>query len=128
MKKNEISDSTITFIDSRIGLVSGNLSDIETDIEHFKQKNSLADIEAQSQLLVQNNSFFYQKLNEAEVQLNVIETMLNYLIDEKNNNRPVPALLTTDPTFSQLMSQYNALVIQKERLLLTVKEKQPNSV
>jgi len=76
-------------------------------------------------LLVQNNSLFYQKLNEAEVQLNVIETMLNYLIDEKNNNRPVPALLTTDPTFSQLMSQYNALVIQKERLLLTVKENNP---
>src|SRR5205809_4751567 len=33
-EKNEISDSTIAFINSRIGLVSGDLSGIETDIEH----------------------------------------------------------------------------------------------
>ena len=98
-EKNEISDSTISFIDGRIGLVSGDFSGIETDIEHFKQQNNLADITAQSQLLVQNSSAYYQKLNEAEVQLSVIKTMLDYLMDDKNKNRPVPALLTTDPTF-----------------------------
>src|SRR5205809_8100137 len=97
-EKNEISDSTIAFINSRIGLVSGDLSGIETDIEHFKQKNNLADIEAQSQLLVQNTSSYYQKLNETEVQINVVTTMINYLTDEKNSNRTIPALLTTDPT------------------------------
>src|SRR6185369_706102 len=70
----------------------------------------------------------YQKLNESEVQLNVIETMLNYLRDEKNNNRPVPALLTTDPTFLQLMQQYNGLVLQREKLSLTVKDNNPLTV
>jgi tyrosine-protein kinase Etk/Wzc len=124
-EKNEISDSTIAFINSRIGLVSGDLSGIETDIEHFKQQNNLADIEAQSQQLVQNTSTYYQKLNEAEVQLTVIQSMLDYLMDDKNNNRPVPALLTADPTFLQLMQQYNALVLQRERLSLTVKENNP---
>ena len=127
-EKNEISDSTIAFINSRIGLVSGDLSGIETDIEHFKQKNNLADIEAQSQLLVQNNSVYYQKLNEAQVQMDVVKTMLDYLMDEKNTNRPVPALLTADPTFLQLMQQYNALVLQRERLALTVKENNPIAV
>jgi uncharacterized protein involved in exopolysaccharide biosynthesis len=124
-EKNEISDSTISFIDSRIGLVSGDLGSIETNIEHFKQKNNLADITAQSQILVQNSSAYYQKLNEAEVQINVVTTMLDYLTDEKNNNRPVPALLTTDPTFLQLMEQYNLLVTQRERLSLTVKDNNP---
>lgn len=124
-EKNEISDSTISFINSRIGLVSNDLTGIESDIEKFKQANNLADIQAQSQILVQNTSEYYQKLNEAEVQVNVANTMLDYLMDEKNSNRPVPALLTTDPTFLQLMQQYNSLVLQKERLSLTVKENNP---
>jgi uncharacterized protein involved in exopolysaccharide biosynthesis len=46
-------------------------------------------------------------------------------MDDKNNNRPVPALLNSDPTFLQLMQQYNALVLQHERLSLTVKENNP---
>ena len=54
--------------------------------------------------------------------------MLDYLMDEKNINRPVPALLTADPTFLQLMQQYNALVLQRERLALTVKENNPIAV
>lgn len=125
IEKNEISDSTIAFINGRIGLVSGDLSGIETDIEHFKQQNNIADIDAQSKLLVENNSIYYEKQNEIEVQINVVTTMLNYLMNDKNSNRPVPALLTIDPTFQSLMQQYNSLVLQKERLSLTVKDNNP---
>lgn len=124
-EKNQISDSTIAFINSRIDLVSGDLSGIETDIQHFKQTNNIANLDEQSKALIANSGTYYDKLNEVEVQLSVVKTMLDFIKDDKNNNRPVPSLLTADPAFLQLLQQYNGLILQKDRLLLSVNENNP---
>ncbi|QEC68558.1 polysaccharide biosynthesis tyrosine autokinase [Panacibacter ginsenosidivorans] len=124
-EKNQISDSTIAFVNSRINIVSKELGLIETDIQHFKQSNKIADITEQSKALIDNGSTYYAKLNELDVQLSVVKTMLGYIVNESNNDRPVPALLTDDPTFLGLVQEYNNLIIQKSRVLLSVKEGNP---
>lgn len=123
--KNEINDSAITFINSRIDIVSSELNEIEKNIETFKQKNKIVDIEEQAKGLVSTGADYYEKLNQADVQLDVIKTMLNFVQSEKNGSRPVPALITNDPSFLVLIQQYNTLLSQKSRLLVSVKENNP---
>ncbi|CAN5543641.1 tyrosine-protein kinase [soil metagenome] len=124
-EKNQMSDSTIKFINSRIAIVSKELGGIEGDIQQFKQKNKIADLTEQSKELINNSSSYYTKLNETEVQLDVVKTMLGYLKEDPNGSRPVPYLLTTDPSFLALAQQYNSMLVQKTQLLLSAKESNP---
>jgi len=121
-EKNRVSDSSIVFINSRIDIVSAELKSIESDIEHFKQSNKITELSTQSTALVGYSHSYFQELNEAEVQLNVIKTTLQYLQDEQNIHRPVPSLLNDDPTFLQLVAKYNGLQSQRDQLMLSLKE------
>lgn len=121
-EKNRIADSLISFIDERINLIADNLNNIEARIQGFKQENKLTNIEAQSTALIANTSDYYNKLNDIDVQLNVMNTMLDAV--EKDSKRPVPALVT-DPTFVSLSEQYNVLLAQRQKLLLSTTEGNP---
>lgn len=125
-EKNQMSDSTIDFITSRIDLVKKELGSKEEEIQHFKQENKITDIGEQSKELIGNTSTYYAKLNEVEVQLDIVKTMLNFMKEQGNNSRPVPYLLTTDPAFLALSQQYNSLLVQKTQLLLSAKETNPS--
>jgi tyrosine-protein kinase Etk/Wzc len=123
---NRIADSTMHFIDSRLVVVSEQLSDIEKQIQIFKQDNDVADITEQSKALIDNTTNYAQKVAEQEVILNVIESLEKYLNDNADNPRIVPAsLLVQDPTLTAVLTQYNALLMQRSRLLLATTETNP---
>lgn len=124
-QKNVTSDSTIQFINSRIALVGADLSNIESTIQRFKEENKIADLSAQSEQLISNSGEAYQKLSDIDVQLQVMQTMLQYIENEQNNRRPVPALINGDGTFSGLVSAYNAAQVQRDKLLLSLREDNP---
>lgn len=123
--KNEMNDSTISFIDDRIAIVSEELTAIEKEIQGFKQANKLVNLEEQAKAIIVSGGDYYQRLKEADVQLGVINTMLDFIQSDKNSNRPVPSLLTSDPSFVLLIQQYNSLLTQKSKLLVSVKESNP---
>lgn len=124
-EKNQMSDSTISFINERLGLVSGDLGTIENDIQQFKQSNRITDFAEQNKAIVNSSAGYYAKLNETEVQLSVVGTMLEYVRSEKNYSRPVPSLINNDPAFLLLIEQYNQLQTQKSKLLVSLKENNP---
>lgn len=124
-EKNQMSDSAIQFINSRIAIVSKELGAIEEGIQNFKQANKLTDLSEQSKALIDNTSTYYSKLNDVEVQLDIVKTMLNFMKEQENSSRPVPYLLTTDPAFLALSQQYNSLLVQKTQMLLSAKETNP---
>lgn len=124
-EKNKISDSTITFVNSRIDIVAAELNNIEANIQGFKQSNKIADISEQSKALISNSSIYYEKLNEVEVQLNVVNSVLATIQQDANNKRPVPSLLNTDPTFLGLVEKYNTILLQRDKLLLSTTEGNP---
>ncbi len=127
-EKNRISDSSLSFINARVALVSDDLNNIESRIQNFKQNNRIADISEQSRLLVNTSSVSTTDLNNIEVQLDIARNTLNYIKDTKNNARPVPALLSNDPTFLNLVQTYNSLLVQRDRISLSVSEINPIAV
>jgi len=122
-EKNKISDSTLAFINGRIGIVSKDLYNIEASIQGFKQKNKIADIDEQAKALIGNASDYYNKLNDVEVKLNIVNTMLNGV--KEDTKKPVPTLVNSDPTFIALVEKYNNLITQRDRLLLSTTESNP---
>ena len=124
--KNTIADSTTKFIQKRLSLIAGELGDVENKQEAFKQDNKLADMSEQSKLLVQNTAEFRNELAKAETQVTILTDLENYLKDESKNKRVFPtSLLPSDMVFSGLMSQYNSLLIERDKRLLSDTEESP---
>ncbi len=123
--KKRIADSTLHFIDAQLAGVSVDLKGIEAQIENFKEDNQLADIQAQSEALVSNSSEYFKKLNEAELQLSVLQSISSY-INNPNNKRIIPSSLSVqDPAFGQYLVMYNQLLMQRDRDLLSLTEENP---
>lgn len=118
--KNRIADSTIAFVDNRLALVSKELTGVEKNIQQFKQANQLTDLSEQSKLLISSTGDFSKQLTEQEVKLSVINSLEQYISDEKNNKRIVPSsLVLQDPTFVALVEKYNNFQVERERLLIS---------
>lgn len=124
--KNSIADSTGKFIKQRISAIASELGDVENDVESFKERNKLADMSEQGKALVQSTSELTTDLSKAESQVIILTDLENYMKDSAKNKRVFPAsLLPQDMVFSGLMNQYNALLIEREKQLLSVTEESP---
>lgn len=124
--RNRIADGTMDFINSRLGLVGSELTDIEKEIEGFKRTNELTDIGAQSTLLLNSTGDYSKQLSEKEIQLSLVESLEKYIRDNSNNQRIVPATLVGgDELLAVIFQKYNDLQSQRERLLLTNTENSP---
>jgi len=124
--KNSIADSTYKFIHERINIIASELGDVENKVQSFKQNNRLADMSEQSKLLVQNTGEFTTELAKAETQVSVLTDLEGYLKDETKNKRVFPtSLLPSDLVFSDLLAQYNTLLIDRDKQLLSVTENSP---
>lgn len=124
--KNTIADSTTQFIRKRLNVIATELGDVEDKVQNFKKGNKLADMTEQGKLLVQSSSEFSAELAKAETQVSILSDLEDYLKDESKNKRVFPAsLLPQDMVFSGLMNQYNALLIERDKQLLSVTESSP---
>lgn len=124
--KNKIADSTIAFIENRLTLVGGELGSIEGNIQNFKQGNKLADLSEQSKLLITNTSDYINRIAVLETQINIMISLEDYLKDGVKNKRVVPAsVLPQDVVFGELVKNYNGLLLERDRQLLTSTEDNP---
>ena len=124
--KNSIADSTYKFIQERLSIISTELGDVENSVEEFKQRNKLSDMSEQGKLLVKNSGEYASELAKSETQVSILNDMENYLRDASKDKRVLPsALLPQDMVFSNLMNEYNALLVERDKLMLSVTEGSP---
>ncbi len=125
-QKNRIADSTLIFIANRLTIVSSELNSIENAITRFKGSNKVIDPETQAKILAETYDQNFKQSSELSVQLEVIKSLKGYLRDEQNNQRVIPSnLVISNPTFVELVSKYNTLMIEKDRASLNYTEKNP---
>ncbi|MCB0697319.1 MAG: polysaccharide biosynthesis tyrosine autokinase, partial [Chitinophagaceae bacterium] len=124
--RNKTQDATVEFIDERLKKVTLELTGIEKNIEEFKSSRKLTDLSEQSKLLLDYTSENAKQVTEQEVKLSVIETLEQYLQDDRNNDRIVPStLLVEDNAAMTAMESYNDLQLKRSALLLTNTEDNP---
>lgn len=124
---NKIADSTIAFIDQRLGRVAQDLNSIESNIETFKKNNNIADLTEQGKVLLNTNVETNRALDEQQVQINVVKDLEGYLEDESNNKRIMPTTAPIkDPAFVSLLEKYNSLQLERQKMLATSTENNPS--
>jgi tyrosine-protein kinase Etk/Wzc len=124
--KNEIADSTISFINRRLMIIGSELGQAESNIQGFKQTNNLADMSEQGKLLVSTSSQNFSDLAKVETQISVIRSVLEYLSDESNDKRILPTtLMPDDRVFSSALESYNLLLQERARKLIGLAESNP---
>ncbi|MEJ5054251.1 GumC family protein [Sphingobacterium sp. MYb382] len=123
--KNVVMDSTLSFINQRLRKITDELAGVEDRISGYKQATKLADISEQSKILLQSSETYIRGLAEVETQLAMLDAVSNYLKDTKNPRVVPSSVILQDVAFNALVTRYNELVLQRERLLMGNTEENP---
>ncbi len=124
--KNEVAEKTEEFIAGRIRIINDELFSTEKELENFKRDAGLTDLASDAQLAVSENSAYEKQRVENGTQLNLVRYLGEYISapDKLNTVLPVNVGLT-DQSLPTLISQYNEMVLQRNRLLLNSSETNP---
>ncbi len=125
-EKNEVAQRTAEFIDERIAIINSELSNTEDELAMFKQRSGLTNLTSDAQLALQEKSRYDNQLTENATQLNLVQDLQNYLQDANNINEVIPANIgLEDANLMSAINQYNALIIERKRLLRSSSENNP---
>jgi uncharacterized protein involved in exopolysaccharide biosynthesis len=115
--KKLVNDKTLTFIDERLELVKESLDHADKDIQDFKNKYNLTDIEADVTYYYTLSGELQPKLMEAKTQLVLANLIADFVKDEKNKYALIPySLSTADPSFAEVINKYNEELIRRNEL------------
>ncbi len=122
--RSQVAKKTSEFIDSRLAIITKELDSVEENQVQFKSRNKLTDIAAEAQLILENTSEFNKRQLDVGTQLELANTMINYLEQSKTTDL-LPVNLATEEQIASDIANYNTLVLQRNRLLKSSTSKNP---
>jgi tyrosine-protein kinase Etk/Wzc len=126
-EKNRVADNTIDFIDDRLSIIYHELGEIEGGKEGFQQRHSLVDIQKQSEQETGELAEVKKALDNALVQLQIMDMIKSYISNPSRKFDLVPSTLgLTDPTLNNLVMEYNQMQLKRSAELRTVPEAHPS--
>lgn len=124
--KNMEARNTQQFINDRIAIIDKELSSADMSVEEYKRTQGLTDLQVDLQKNIQMGSQYEQRLVEVETQLNVVNSLNEYVNDEANANRPIPSNIgINDPTLVATANEYNKLLLERERMAQSMTDENP---
>ncbi|WP_432709921.1 GumC family protein [Pedobacter sp.] len=116
--KNLMALNTIKFIDSKLKVLTTNLSGAEHDVENYKRNNKVTELSVNAQMNLESSGSYNEQLSTSEVQLNLIQSIISYLKNGNSEFGLVPSTLgIKEPTLLSLIERFNSLQIERQRLL-----------
>lgn len=125
LDKNRVNQSTLDFIDKRIVSLAVELNSSEKQVESFRSSRGLTDISSQSKVYLENVQSNDSRLNEVNINLNVIEGIDRYIQSPENSKNLPITLGISDPSLNNSIETLAQLQLQRERLLATTPESNP---
>lgn len=126
--KNFISENTSTFIANRLKLITQELDGVEQDVQSFKKANNVTDIESEAKLFIEGSNEYEKKGIETEIQLNVVSSMLNFMKKSTNADLLPTNIIAGEGDASGLISSYNQLVLDRNRVLKSATLSNPSVI
>ncbi len=121
-EKNKEAEIKAGFIDERIDLVMRDLAQTEKQIEEYKKKNNLTDIETEAKIILEQNTVLKEKQIEIEAQNQMVEIIENFLRQEKNRYSLIPFNPSlSDEASAAAIQQYNTLVLKRMEIAFSAK-------
>lgn len=124
--KNLISENTSKFIANRLKLITEELEGVEQDVQSFKNTNQLTDIETEAKLFIEGSSEYDKKGVEADIQLNIISSMLDFMKKSKKSDLLPANIVSGEAT--EMIGSYNQLVLDRNRIMKSATEANPTVI
>ena len=123
--KNKTVQNTIQFIDERLKLISGELTEVEKNEEEFKSSRGLTDIDSDASLFLDNVKANDLKVNEVDLQISVLKGVERY-VNSDTPGEKLPALMgISDPVLLAQITQLADLQLKRDQLLATTQATNP---
>lgn len=124
--KNLIATNTASFIEERLAIITAELSEAENVVADYMGKNKIADIDEQAKIFLQESSKEQRAIAEIETQLSLVEYIDEFLRDDTKRNNLIPSNIgVEDASLAGSLSEYNALQLQRMRIMRTATEDNP---
>lgn len=124
--KNAIAKNTIDFIDERLKYLGSELTDVEKGVENYRRKYQVADVSSQIHQSLSDVSDYTKQAAEYGIQLSVLTSISTYINNPSNQQQLIPSTLSVqDANLSGLITKFNELQLERERILRTVQASNP---
>ena len=124
--KNTIAIRTEEFINNRLEKISSELGETESQLEAFKRKSQVFEVQANAADAMAHTSTYDQQLADMNTQIALLDGIKDYMAMPQNKYQTLPSNVgLTDPTASSLISQYNQIALERSRLMRTASENSP---
>jgi capsular exopolysaccharide synthesis family protein len=125
-ENNEMAANTSIFINDQLRKISAELSEVEDDVVSYKKQQGITDLGSEAKIYVEQTSQIQQKYLEIETQIKTVELVETFIQDTKNSYKLIPNLGITDPGLSALISEYNSLLLEYQRLENSTSQNNPS--
>ena len=116
LDKNRIYDNTISFIDDRMGKITGELSIVEFDVERFKQANNVVDLSAEGPILMEETNAYDKSISDAEIQLDILVGIRDLLRKNPERFDFIPSNMgINNLTLNGMLESFNQILLEREK-------------
>ena len=125
--KNTIALRTDKFINDRLSKINTELGKTEGELQNYKQKNGIVELQMNAGNSVANQNNSELKLADVETQIELFNTIAKEVESSSRNlTQVIPSNVGLDDQSStSLINKYNELVLERNRLLRSASESSP---
>jgi len=111
------------YLDDLLISLGNELSDVEKQVETFKQREGLTNVSSEAQLFIQRTGQYEQKRLEVGTQLGIVKDLESYINRNVNHNQLLPSGIGIENgNLNTLISEYNNQLLERKRLSRTATE------
>ena len=119
--KNLIATSTNEFINERLAIIQDELGSVDKSITSFKSSNMTPDLATSAGIALQQSAKETSEIMELNNQISIARYLRTFINNSKDQLLPANAGLS-DNGIQNLINDYNALILQRNRLVVSSSE------
>lgn len=124
--KNQIAVSTSMFINERLGVIEGELGNVDNDISSYKSQHLLPDVQAAASMYMNQANEANTAIKDLNNQTYMARYIRNYLTSDANKNQLLPANSGIDNAqIGSQINDYNNHLLERNNLVSKSSEKNP---
>lgn len=124
--RRRMAQAMISFLDERLLMISNSLGYTEQSVQSYKTQEQLIDLRTNMSMDLNAKQNYEDKLMDVEIQLHMSNYIYEFLNNQSKQYQLLPinsGVLRTE--VSEMIGNYNQQVLERERMLKTMEERNP---
>ncbi|MBQ4507348.1 MAG: hypothetical protein II970_00390 [Paludibacteraceae bacterium] len=124
--KNLVAMQAEEFLDSRLAVLSAQLDSAEAELEDYKRTHLISNIDQSAGAYRSYSDQYQRKVAEMDAEADVLDFIRTQISKPENENTVIPGNLgISDAALQRLIIDYNALILERSKLLQTATPDNP---